>query len=94
VGTYFAIHAHSLRNDADAAFASNDPSAPDKGDQTRTAITFARVGLGVGLVALATSAVLFVLARPSEPHPQASATIRLVPDFGYASAGLSLSGGW
>jgi hypothetical protein len=94
VGTYFAIHAHSLRNDADAAFAANDPSAPDKGDQTRTAITFARVGLGVGLVSLAASAVLFVSAKPSEPRPAPSTAIRVVPDFGYASAGLSLSGGW
>lgn len=94
VGTYFAIHAHSLRGDADSLAAAGDPAALDKASDARTAITVARVGLGAGIVALGASAYLLLTAPTAEHHSIDSSAFRVVPDVGASWAGVSLSGGW
>ncbi|MBI3206977.1 MAG: hypothetical protein HYZ29_35900 [Myxococcales bacterium] len=77
VGGYFGYRAYSRWDDRNAhcTDAGCDPTGVDAGDDAKQAATIANIGVGIGVAALATGAILVLTAGPSE---RASAS--LTPD--------------
>ncbi len=87
-GVLFAFRAQSLRDEAQSLdsqgyFASSDSRI----GEARTAQLYARIGVGVGLVAIGTGVALIVLAPPSK-----STTAWIAPRIDASGGGLSLMG--
>jgi len=89
-GAYFALRAGSLKDEASSADAAGDFGGADsKTSDARGAQTFARIGVGVGLAAVATGVVLFVIS-PSSSNK--SASIHMTPMVGASTGGFSIIG--
>jgi hypothetical protein len=97
VGTVFVVRTDSLESQADQLARGGDPSALSKASEARTAQTVARIGFGVGIVALGTGAVLFFSAPRAQTPKGAGARgldLALSPEIGPTEASLALGGAW
>lgn len=90
IGTVFLLRTSSLTSERDDLAASGDHAADDRADSARKSQTIARIGFGVGLVALGAGAY-FVLTAPKDSGAPKSA-IRVAPVAN--GAALSLEGTW
>lgn len=90
IGTVFLLRTSSLTSERDDLAANGDHAADDRADSARKSQTIARIGFGVGLVALGAGAY-FVLTAPKDPASPKSA-VRVTPVA--SGAALSLEGTW
>jgi serine/threonine-protein kinase len=90
IGTFFLVRTSSLTSERDDLAASGDHAADDRADSARKSQTIARIGFGVGVIALGTGAY-FLLTAPKDPASPKSA-LRVTPVAN--GAAVSLEGTW
>jgi hypothetical protein len=93
VGTsaFLALRAQSLRSDAEALHASGDVTAFDRNDQANRASLFAKITLGVGVVAA--GAGLYLIVR-SPTESKGVATVRVWASAAPNGGLFGLGGAW
>ena len=93
VGGYFGLRAKSswdTRNEHCSGGAC-DAAAVGYGEDTKTYATIANVGVGLGLVGVGVGT--YLLLRSPE-GPKAASGLRIDPNVGHGTAGLSVGGVW
>ncbi len=98
LGTFFGLSASSKNSDAKKICVDREGACPaadvarhdDLVSDAKTARTLSFVGLGVGGALVITGVVLLVTSPKQAP----STGVRILPEVGPRSAGLSLGGAW
>jgi hypothetical protein len=97
VGTVFVIRTDSLKNDSESLAAQGNREALAKASDARSAQTIARIGFGVGVVAIVAAASLYFTApRARAPKSTASSgpRLRMMPEIGPTMASFGVGGTW
>lgn len=102
VGSYFGLHAISLRKDSDAGCVRGcTQSAVDLNNDAKTAAWASNIGIGVGALVFGIGS--YLLLKPLSPaktdtvvpeEKPDSASLWLVPEIAPAGAGASFGGAW
>lgn len=92
-GVVFALRASSLDSQkSDLAKQGDAAGANDKADQAKSAVTLARIGVGVGIAAVGVGAWMFLTSRGEEPAKTVGMSV--TPAIGPGYGGVSWGGAW